>query len=43
MCKLRSIFEADFLNNYLFLNSEEYLKFTSFQKKSRSIDKLLLK
>ena len=31
MCKLRGIFEVDFLNK-LFSKSEVYIKYTSFQK-----------
>ena len=42
MCKL-SVFEVDFLNILFFSNSEVHLKYGSFPKKSRSINKVLLK
>ena len=42
MCKLRSIFEVDFLNNVFLFKLRSILEvYTSFQKKSRSINEVI--
>ena len=43
MYKLRSIFEVDFVNNVFLYELRSILEYTSFQKKLRIINEVLLK